>query len=308
MVAYCAVLTYLHLDVFTADLFTGNQLAVFLDPPAGLGADMMQALAREMAFSETTFVYPPDQPGTDLRVRIFTPADELPMAGHPTIGTAFALAHAGRVGPDRSRVIFGEGIGPVPVDLEWRHDRLAFAWMTQPKPRFGATVRPTQALADALGVAMADLAPDDLPVQLVSCGGEFVLVPLRSRAAVDQAALDGRGWTRALTEQGVPVRPVYLFSTEPGSDDAAVYSRMFAPTLGIAEDPATGSACGPLGAYLARYRGVTGDPPIVNLQGVRIKRPSRLHISPVFDDGEVSAVRVGGAAVLVGTGTVNVPA
>jgi trans-2,3-dihydro-3-hydroxyanthranilate isomerase len=301
------VLTYLHFDVFTNDLLTGNQLAVFLEPRAGIAPELMQALAREMAFSESTFVFPPERPDTDMRVRIFTPSAELPMAGHPTIGTAFALAHAGRLAPGQPRVVFGEGVGPVPVDLEWQDGRLAFAWMTQPRPQFGATLGATSALAAALGLTLDDLETG-LPLQLVSCGGEpFVLVPIRTRAAIDRSSMDGRAWADALQAQNVPVRPVYVFSLEPAADAAAVYSRMFAPMLGIQEDAATGSASGPLGAYLARYRGMAAQQPIINLQGVRMNRPSRIHIRAVVDGtGGISAVRVGGTAVLAGTGTVQV--
>src|SRR6266550_894743 len=130
---------YIHLDVFTDHLFGGNQLAVFLDG-RGLDADQMQAIAKEMNFSETTFLLPPEQPGTDIRMRIFTPADELPVAGHPTIGTTFALARSGVIAPDRQRFVFGLGIGPTPVSLTWKDKALAFAWMTQGNPTFGDVV------------------------------------------------------------------------------------------------------------------------------------------------------------------------
>src|SRR6476619_5933544 len=121
------MLTYFHLDVFTDQLFAGNQLAVYLDPPLDLPTAVMQAIAREMAFSETTFVFPADTPGTDFRVRIFTPASELPMAGHPTIGTAFALARAGRFKGRQASTVFAEGVGPIPIDLEWADADLRFA-------------------------------------------------------------------------------------------------------------------------------------------------------------------------------------
>src|SRR5206468_11093009 len=126
---------YLHLDVFTDQLFGGNQLAVFLDG-RGLPPDAMQAIAKEMNFAESTFVLPAEQRGTDVRMRIFTPAEELPMAGHPTIGSTFALARVGVINSERERFVFGLGIGPVPVSLEWTGDDLAFAWMTQLSPTF----------------------------------------------------------------------------------------------------------------------------------------------------------------------------
>lgn len=299
------MLDYLHLDVFTRQLFGGNQLAVFLDPPADLGAETMQAIARELAFSETTFVFPPERPDTDIRLRIFTPAEEMPMAGHPTIGTAFALAHAGRLRAPADRTVFGEGVGPVPVSLAWSPEgQLSFAWMTQPAPEFGATAGDEAGFAAALGLSAEDLGPPPLPVQRVSCGAPFVLVPVRSRAAVDRAAADARALARAFRSSGWPDLPVYVFSLEPGEDDAGVYTRMFAPTLGIGEDAATGAASGPLGAYLVQHGAVdpAHTPVVLNLQGVRMGRPSYLHISPVLDGRAITGVRVGGEAIVAGDG------
>jgi trans-2,3-dihydro-3-hydroxyanthranilate isomerase len=139
---------YLHLDVFTDVPFTGNPLAVFLDA-AGLTAERMQRIAMEMAFPETTFVFAPESGGTNARVRIFTPAVELPIAGHPTIGTAFALAASGRVAAGAGLLTLGLGIGPVPVHLQWRDGRLSFAQMVQPLPQFGGILADTAAAAAA---------------------------------------------------------------------------------------------------------------------------------------------------------------
>src|SRR5580692_11940361 len=130
------VLQYVHLDVFTNQPFTGIQLAVFLDA-AGIDERRMQRIANEMAFPETTFVFPPEVSGTDARVRIFTPSRELPMAGHPTIGTTFALAAAGRLPGSLQTLVLGLGVGPTPVRLEWGPAGLRFAWMTQAYPTFG---------------------------------------------------------------------------------------------------------------------------------------------------------------------------
>jgi trans-2,3-dihydro-3-hydroxyanthranilate isomerase len=300
-------LAYLHLDVFTGELFGGNQLAVYLDPSADLPDAVMQSIAREMAFSETTFVFPPDVPGTDWRVRIFTPASELPMAGHPTIGTAFALARAGRVTPAQASTVFREGVGPVPVELEWDGADLRFAWMTQPAPLFGFSLERLEPLASGLGLDPADLRPNGWPVQEVSCGVPFLVIPVASREAVDRAVPDGKALARAFAERGVPECPVYLFTLEPGDDDADVYTRMFAPEIGIMEDAATGSASGPLGAYLVHHGIVpaTRLRPIRNLQGVKMGRPSWISIEPLVQDGRITAVRVGGSAVVVGTGTVE---
>src|SRR4026209_122399 len=130
---------YLHYDVFTDHLFGGNQLAVVLDG-RGLSTETMKAIAKEMNLSETTIVLPPERPHTDVRMRIFTPGDELPMAGHPTIGSTFALARCGVLEAGRERFVFGLGVGPVPVTLTWKGDDLTFAWMTQANPTFGEPV------------------------------------------------------------------------------------------------------------------------------------------------------------------------
>jgi trans-2,3-dihydro-3-hydroxyanthranilate isomerase len=172
---------YLHLDVFTDRLFGGNQLAVFPDG-RGLSGDMMQAIAREMNFSETTFVLPPAQPEAEMEIKIFTPGGELPMAGHPTIGTAFALARAGVLHPGRDRVVFGLGVGPTPVSLVWRGDELSFAWMTQHNPTFGAPLTDLAGAAALLRLPVAAVAGAGLPVQTVSCGVPVLLVPLAGAA------------------------------------------------------------------------------------------------------------------------------
>ena len=299
-------LSFLHYDVFTHEPLTGNQLAVFLDA-RGLTADRMQALAREMNFSESTFILPPEAAGTDVRIRIFTPAAEMPMAGHPTIGSAFALAHTGVIRPVASRVVFGLGVGPVPVDLEWEGERLRFAWMTQLNPTFGpALLEPRlaarEAVAAAIGLGAGDLVPD-LPVQQVSCGVPFLLVPIRSPEAVDRAMSEASAFRRLAVSTGIDL-PIFLFAMLPPGSTETVHTRMFAPEFGIIEDPATGSASGPLGCYLVCHRLVSADAAlrIVSLQGVAMGRPSRIHVSIASRAGEIVEVKVGGQAVLVGRG------
>jgi trans-2,3-dihydro-3-hydroxyanthranilate isomerase len=305
-------LHYLHLDVFTDRLFGGNQLAVYLDPPADLPAATMQAIAREMAFSETTFVFPPPAPreASDFHVRIFTPASELPMAGHPTIGTAFALAHAGRVGAGTARTVFLEGVGPVPLALEWAGRRLSFAWMTQSRPQFGPVVDHVEAFAAATGLAANDLRPNGWPIEQVSCGLPYLVIPVTSRLALDRARSDAGAHARAFAAAGLEQGPVYLFTLDHGPDGADVYTRMFAPEIGIAEDAATGSAAGPLGAYLVRHGLVDASKTIRNLQGAKMGRPSWLHIQPILsatNPRDISGMRVGGEAVLAGEGTLVLP-
>jgi trans-2,3-dihydro-3-hydroxyanthranilate isomerase len=303
-----SALEYIRVDVFTDLPLTGNMVAVYLNPE-GLEESWMQRIANEMALPETTFVFPPEAPGTDARVRIFTPSRELPMAGSPTIGTTFALAGAGRLHAGGDQAVLGLGIGPTAVGLEWGPGGLCFAWMTQPLPTLGPTVSDTGAVAAALGVQPGDVAGSHLPVQVASSGVPFLYVPLNSRAAVDATCLERTALCALLRAVNLEELPVFVFSCEPGDDDATVYSRMFAPAFGIPEDPATGGASGPLGAYLLHHNVVSADTdmPLVNLQGVRMGRPSRIYTSLSSSGGVLEEVRVGGKALVIGHGTLHLP-
>ena len=309
---------YLLYDVFTRDALTGNQLAVFADARA-VPADSMQRIARELNLSETTFVLPAERDDTDVRMRIFTPAVELPMAGHPTIGSTFALARSGVIASGRTQFTFGLNVGPTPVELEWESADVRFVWMTQGRPAFGRVVD-RAFVASALGLAIDDVRAD-LPVEEVSCGLPYLIVPLRDTAAVTRAVADS-GALRRLGDAIGAALPVYLFSDagaatfalrasvpgerpRPTTDTAPEYlCRMFAPGLGVLEDPATGSAAGPLGSYLVRHAQVSAELArrIVIRQGVSMNRPSVLHVSVDGGSGAITLVRVGGTAVLVGRG------
>jgi trans-2,3-dihydro-3-hydroxyanthranilate isomerase len=295
---------YLHLDVFTDRIFGGNQLAVVLDG-RGLATDAMQWIAKEMNFSETTFVLPPERPDTAARVRIFTPGEELPMAGHPTIGTTYALARTGVVMPPTASLTLGLTIGPTPVSLEWKGEDLSFVWMTQQPATFSDPVADGAGAAAALRVPPATVADTGLPVQVGSSGVPYLLVPLTTRRAVDSAVFDADAFSDFRRAAGFDDVPIFLFSLEPGADKGTVYSRMFAPNAGVPEDPATGSACGPLGCYLVRNKVVTLEKAgaMLNVQGVRMGRPSYVHIAIGVDGGQISNVRVGGQSVFVGEGT-----
>jgi trans-2,3-dihydro-3-hydroxyanthranilate isomerase len=197
----------------------------------------------------------------------------------------------------------GLGLGPTPVDLEWKGAELAFAWMTQQPPTFGPTLEDRKRTASVLGIDPSRIR-DDVPVQEVSCGLPFLFVPLTSRAAVDDCVLDPRANELMFREAGLTRRNTFVFSAEPGDDGATVYSRM----LGFGrEDPATGSASGPLGSYLVRYGlvppGEAGQ--IVSRQGVKMGRPSRVHIRIAGAPENITGVKVGGASVLVGDGQIT---
>ncbi len=303
-------------DVFTERALAGNPLAVFPDA-AGLSDGEMQAIAREMNLSETTFVLPPD-PGDEWpRVRIYTPTQELPFAGHPTIGTAFVLATLGRFPTGATEIVLHEGVGPIPVTLEGDPVRPRFAWMTHPPVRFEPPIEDRAALAEALGVTVDDLlgGASGPPAQTGTTGNRFLYVPLADRSPVDSIAIDHRLLQRLLP--GPQPIGVFVFAPEerpePGFAGGA-YSRMVDPAPGEGEDPATGSASGPLAAYLVReglHRGPTSGPATIRLlseQGTKMRRQSFVHLAVDIDaSGSVIAVRVGGATVPLITGTLRLP-
>jgi trans-2,3-dihydro-3-hydroxyanthranilate isomerase len=274
---------------------------------AGLSDVEMQAIAREMNCSETTFLLPPTRPDCAARVRIFTPARELPFAGHPTIGTAWVLATEKRLPGDRLRFNLEEGIGPVEVTLEGEPARPSFLWMRHGEARFGPELTGRADFARALGLVESDLLAG-APICTGSTGNAFLYIPLRDREVVDRARLDVPA---LLAAQGDgPNVGVFVFAPDPDPKAGRVYSRMFAPhTSGIPEDPATGSASGPLGAYLVE-RGLvvpadTVD--IVSEQGTRMGRPSFIRIRVGMSAGRVSEILVGGSVVPVIEGRLRVP-
>lgn len=297
---------YLHYDVFTDRVFEGNQLAVFPDA-RGLSTQQMQTLTREMNYSESTFVLPAEAAGTDIRMRIFTPGAELPMAGHPTIGTTFALAHLGVIPAGRDRWVFGLGIGPTPVELTWQGGALDFAWMDQRPPQYREPVSRADVIR-ACGIDPSAIDATGLPVEEISCGVPFTFVPVQTRAAVDAAEPDLGVMRRLKSAFPGDHVGVFVFTTEAVEATVTAYSRMFAPGSGIAEDPATGGASGPLGCYLVKHGLVLREQmrDLVSLQGVKMGRPSRIHIRIAEDAiGAITRVQVGGKAVRVGDGTID---
>jgi trans-2,3-dihydro-3-hydroxyanthranilate isomerase len=227
------------------------------------------------------------------------------MAGHPTIGTTFALAIEGVIARGREQFVFELGVGPIPVSLEWDEQGLSFAWMTQPLPSFGPELAGRDAIAKSVGLDPSDIV-DDLPIEVVSCGVPFLFVPVSTRAAVDRVSIDRRALARAFQDEEANELPVFFFTSDrTGADgDETVYSRMLAPGFGIAEDPATGGASGPLGSYLLHHNVVTAEQArsMLSLQGAAMGRPSRIYISIESNADAITRVRVGGKSVLVGRG------
>jgi trans-2,3-dihydro-3-hydroxyanthranilate isomerase len=290
-------------DVFTSRPFGGNQLAVFSDA-AGLSDAEMQTLAHELNFSESTFVTASDVPGAVRRVRIFTPAREIPMAGHPTVGTTWVLASHGQILPKSARidVTLELGIGPVTVSIEGANARPEFVWMQHREAEFGAIRRDAARIASALGIEASDIR-EDLPIQIVSTGFPFLYVPLRSADALARCA-PNKTTLAALFEANEQRLPTYMFvANEQGA--FAVRARMFAPhTDGIPEDPATGSAAAPFGAYAATHGLIKPDPSaaFVIQQGVEMGRPSEIHVEVARKESGALGIRIGGRCAIVGEG------
>jgi trans-2,3-dihydro-3-hydroxyanthranilate isomerase len=285
-------------DVFTDKPLAGNQLAVVLDG-RDISTDVMQRIAREMNFSETTFVLPPDDPQHAARVRIFTPTSELPFAGHPTIGTAWVLANEGLVPGGTLEFILEEKVAAVPVRGVKQNGGLVF-WMTHPKVSFG-DVFPHAKVAAAIGLKESDVI-DDVPAQVASTGAPFVFVALRDAHAVD-AAISERTRLRAVLQKQ-NADGVFIFAV---AGKNRLYSRMF--SLTIAEDPATGGASGPLGAFAVKYGLVEREPKVslVSEQGTKMGRQSFVHIELTYGESKdiPERIEVGGSVMPVLSGTLS---
>ena len=296
---------FVQVDVFSERAFAGNQLAVVFDAH-DLSTAEMQAIAREMNLAETTFLLPSRRAECAMRVRIFTPAREMPFAGHPTIGTAWVLAAHGLAPAGADRFVLDEEIGPVPVELEGDPRAPRFVWMRDRDATFDEEVRDRDGVAAALGLKTDDLLPD-VPIQAGSTGNAFLYVPLRDRGTVDRVVVDAR----RLEEFAPAIAHIGIFVLAPDPDPAArsVYTRMFAPAHGVAEDPATGSASGALASYLVKHRLVRADGAtrIVSEQGTKMGRQSFVHVSLRAQDGVATDLRVGGRVVPVIDGTLRVP-
>ena len=278
-------------DVFTEIPFLGNRLCVVPETPEVFSTQQMQMLALETNFAETTFVTESRPDG--YRMRIFTPDAELPFAGHPTIGTAYALASEGRTS---TQAVQTTAVGDVPVEVDLEK---GFAWMAQHRPVIGPEFDDREMVAEAAGLLPGDLHPD-LPMQVISTGLGPLIVPIRDEEALRRAERSEPGCRRATESSGGEC--LYLFTIRGDGD---VMARMFDASFGVGEDPATGSAAGPLGVYLAS-RGLAGMPGgAVVAQGEAVGRPSFLHLD-VRPDRDSWAVRVGGGVRVVGEGVFRV--
>jgi trans-2,3-dihydro-3-hydroxyanthranilate isomerase len=294
--------TFYTADVFTDTLFGGNQLAILPDA-RGLSTEQMLAITREFNYSESTFVFPPDDPKHTRRVRIFTPGGEIPFAGHPTVGTAHVLAAIGEIpltGAE-TRIVLEENVGPVPVVIRARDGKPEFAQLSVAKlPEVSQPTVSRERLAAILSLEPNDILDGDFAPQMVSCGLPFLIVPVTDRKALARSRLRLEPWEESL--QGTPSEMVMLFAADPERPGSDMRARMYGPAVSIVEDPATGSACACLAGYLAARTPRDGTLRWVVEQGFEMGRPSILETEADKKDGVITAVRVGGQTVLVSKG------
>lgn len=283
-------------DVFTNTRYGGNQLAVFPDA-RNIPDDQLQAIAREFNFSETTFVYPPVDPKHTKKVRIFTPGNELPFAGHPTVGTAITLGVIGAIPihGDKTKIILEEGVGPVPVTIRSRNGVPEFAQLTAAKPpEFNDRVPSAAELASLLTISREELDVATFPLRYVSVGFPFLFVAVKGRTVIERVRIN------IPIMEKIGLKEVFVFTDDTLDTQFHFHARMFAPLLGIPEDPATGSAAAAFAGYLADR-----DPQRDGVlkwsieQGFEMGRPSLMYIEAEKKDGKITAVRVGGNAVMM---------
>lgn len=287
---------FLIADVFSATPFGGNQLAVLPDA-RGISDEGLQLIAKEFNFPESTFVLPACDPDHARRVRIFTPARELPFAGHPTVGTACLLVREGLAA--EGDFILEEGIGPIRVEVSVGG---TFGRLTVDQaPVLHSDAISVSAAAECLGLTADNIEQ----VFAATLGVDFTFIQLADAALVDRAALDQAAWSKAFT--GRVDGQLYLFAGDL-ADGGQIYSRMFGPAFGIPEDPATGAAATALGGAGAMLARQAGDRFALTIeQGVKMGRPSRLEAEAALDNGQVVAVSVGGATAFVAEGEIDVP-
>ena len=289
--------------MFTDTPFSGNQLAVFPDVD-GITEKDMQLIARELNLSETTFVLTPHNPVADYKVRIFTSLTELPMAGHPTIGTAFVLANEGKqkIEDPRIKMRLEEKIGIVPVTVECSKGETGWITMAQPLPTFGPVFENSKEIAQMLSLDENELG--DTPIEVVSCGVPFLFVPIKTLDAMKNIRLRLDIWERLLKNFVTP--HLFVFTRQVVRPESTVHSIMFAPALGISEDPATGGARGPLGCYLVKNDVVEQSRKIefVSEQGMEMGRASRIKIAIEMQGRKIVNVSVSGQCCKIGEGSI----
>jgi trans-2,3-dihydro-3-hydroxyanthranilate isomerase len=286
--------TYHLLDVFTDKKFGGNQLAIFEDATE-IPSEMFQNIARELNLSETVFLFPINMSG-QYPMRIFTPVKELPTAGHPSIGTAYLLAQNFLKEDGKITITLAQNIGPIEVKIRMSKKGPLMATMYQVPPHFGDILDNRVEIAQLFNLAVSDLM--DYPIQEVSCGVPYIIVPVKTLENIQSLTFNTQVWEQL--KSILKDHSVYVFTPKGLLPNGDLHGRMFAPEIGITEDPATGSANGPLACYLFKYGIKKG--PLISEQGFEMNRPSILYIEIESEKEMIKKVKVGGQAVLVGQG------
>jgi trans-2,3-dihydro-3-hydroxyanthranilate isomerase len=309
-------------DVFTAQMFGGNQLAIFPEAE-GLTSTQMQLIAREFNYSETVFVFAPETVQGTFKLRIFTPHTELPFAGHPTVGTAYVLAAIGMIHltDEITRIIFEEGVGLIQVKIESKKGKPVYTELSTSKmPEFGPQTPSISELAAILSIQAEDILTEvdenlstinkennskiNYSPQAVSCGIPFLFIPVLNRRILAQIHLNREQWQKTLADYWAP--SVYVFCVQSELVASKICSRMFAPSLGIDEDPATGAAATALAGYLGVRESLENGSLSWQIeQGFEMGRPSLIQVQADKQQGKITAIRVGGASVLVSQGVFN---
>jgi trans-2,3-dihydro-3-hydroxyanthranilate isomerase len=291
---------FYQVDVFTSTPLGGNPLAVLVDA-RGLDEGHMQKIAREMNLSETTFVVPSSNLEADFEVRIFTPSKELPFAGHPVIGTAHVLREIGKVSSDQKLIRLKLLIGTIPIYVE-EDERL---FMEHPKAKFRQIMESLDLVAESLGLPSSAIDPR-WPCQIVSTGVPALFVPIKTLVSMQQIKINSAKLLEIFTQFGTDM--IYVFTTETLDSSFTLHSRLFAPFIGVPEDPATGSASGAVGAYLAKYcvieKGILDSIKIE--QGYEMKRPASIYVQVKQEGTIIKSIRVGGESVTIIQGQLKI--
>ena len=297
-------------DVFTDEPFGGNPVAVLPDAQ-GLADEELQKIAREMNLSETVFIFPPTDPKASAKVRIFTPTQEIPFAGHPILGTFYILGKLKQLPLQEpiTSLFYECNIGVFPIELHVHKGLILRVIMTQPKPEFLGKVDSSDSLLEiavALGMDKRAIADSKFPIEVVSTGLPVIIVPVRTLTAVRSIVPNPTAITELCRRYGA--NGIMVFTTVTVDEFSSVHTRMFASPIGILEDPATGSASGALGAYLVQNGvvevAITTE--IIAEQGYEMDRPSRIIIQVESDDDMIQEVKVGGEVVMVIEGTITI--
>jgi trans-2,3-dihydro-3-hydroxyanthranilate isomerase len=282
---------FYQVDVFTDHIFGGNPLAVFTEGQKFKEEDL-QKIAREMNLSETTFIYPSTKNESDFDVRIFTPSQEIPFAGHPTLGSAYVLRKYGATTKNPLRLNFKAGV----ISVSTEGDR---SFMQHPPAQIRHELRPSKMIAEALGIQLSSL-DRNLPVKVVTTGFPALFVPINSLSIINQIRINTQTLGKVL--KPLEINMIYPFCRETLNPDNTVHSRAFAPSLGILEDPATGSVAGAMGAYWASLSNEV-DMSLTIEQGYAMQRPSLIHVE--VSNREIQKIRVGGQCHSVFTGLMD---